>query len=195
MIEFLEEPHLYLIDGILVPSVTQILELIFLDKYKNVNRKVLNKKAEFGTYGHSIIEYLDISNLEKTKKEVLNIKNKDMQICIREYLRLVQKYQIMPTIHEEKIAYKKVFCGTLDMIGYVLGKYSLLDIKFTAELDKEYLSWQLGMYQLAKGIEFEKYYCIWLPKNKLGQLVEIIPKSKKEILKKINELKKEGKLC
>lgn len=194
MIEFLEEPHLYLIDGVLVSSVTQMLELIFPDKYKNVNKKILDKKAEFGTYGHSIIEHLNVSDLEQAKKEVLNIQSKDMQICIREYLRLVKKFNIEPLIHEEKVSYEKLYCGTLDMIGYVFGKYSLLDIKFTAELDKEYLSWQLGMYQLAKGINFEKCYCIWLPKGKLGQLVEITPKTKEEILNKLEELKKEGKL-
>lgn len=194
MIEFLEEPHLYLINGILVSSVTQILELIFPDKYKNVNKNILSKKAEFGTYGHSIIEHLDVSDLKQAEKEIFNIQNKDMQICIREYLRLVKKYQIKPTVHEEKVSYKKLYCGTLDMIGYVLGKYSLLDIKFTAELDKEYLAWQLGMYQLAKGIKYEKCYCIWLPKGKLGQLVEFVPKTKEEILEKLEELKKEGKL-
>ena len=37
-------------------------------------------------------------------------------------------------------------------------------------------------------IEFEKYYCVWLPKNKQGQLVEIVPKTKEEILKKLEEL-------
>ena len=194
MIEFLENEHIYLKNGVIVLSVTQILELIFPNKYKNINRSVLNKKASFGTTGHSIIKHLDVSDLETAKKEVLNIQNKDLQICIREYLRLVKQYQIRPIEQEQIVSYKQLFCGTLDMIGYVSRKYSLLDIKFTAELDKEYLSWQLGMYALAKGIKFEKYYCVWLPKRKLGQLVEIVPKTKEEILKKLEDLKKEGKL-
>lgn len=49
MIEFLEGPHLYLKEGILVKSVTQILQLIFPDKYKGIDKKTLSKKAEFGT--------------------------------------------------------------------------------------------------------------------------------------------------
>lgn len=194
MIEFLEESHVYLVNGVLVPSVTQILQLIFPCKYKNVNKTILNKKAEFGSTGHSIIEHLDVSNLEKAKDEVLNIQNKDLQICIREYLRLVNKFEIVPAEQEQIVNYGQLYCGTLDMTGYVLGKHSLLDIKFTAELDKEYLAWQLGMYALAKGIEYEKYYCIWLPKGKLGQLVEIVPKTKEEILEKLEELRREGKL-
>lgn len=188
MIEFLEEPHLYLKNGILIKSVTQILQLIFPDKYKGIDKNTLSKKAQFGTKGHSIIEHLDVSNLDKAKQEVLNIQNKDLQICIREYLRLVTEFEIVPKEQEQIVSYKYLYCGTLDMIGYVLNQHSLLDIKFTAELDREYLSWQLGMYALAKGVEYDKYYCIWLPKGKLGQLVEIVPKTKEEILKKLEEL-------
>lgn len=188
MIEFLEEPHLYLKDGILIKSVTQILQLIFPDKYKGIGKKTLSNKAEFGTLGHSIIEHLDVTNLDKAQEEILKIKNKDLQICIREYLRLVKKYNIVPKEQEQIVSYKNLYCGTLDMTGTVQGLNSLLDVKFTAELDKEYLSWQLGMYKLAKGIEYDKYYCIWLPKKELGQLVEIVPKTKEEILKKLEEL-------
>ena len=189
MIEFLEEPHLYLKNGILVKSVTQILQLIFPDKYKGIDKRTLDKKAQFGTKGHSIIEYLDVSDLKKARNQVLDIENKDLQICIREYLRLVEKYKIKPLEHEKIVSYEYLYCGTLDLIAQVDGIVSLCDIKFTAELDKEYLSWQLGMYALALGKEFEKYYCVWLPKKNLGQLVEIIPKTKKEILNKLRELK------
>ena len=189
MIEFLEEPHLYLKDGILVKSVTQILQLIFPDKYKGIDLKILNKKAIFGTEGHSIIEYLDVSDLDKAKKEILTIQNKQLQICIREYLRLVKKYKIEPLEHEMIVSYDYIYCGTLDMIANVNNIESLIDIKFTAELDKKYLSWQLGMYALALGRTFKKNYCLWLPKNNLGQLVEIVPKTKDEILKKLEELK------
>lgn len=111
-----------------------------------------------------------------------------MQICIREYLRLVSEYNIIPLEQEQIVSYEYLYCGTLDMTGLVMGKNSLLDIKFTAELDKEYLSWQLGMYQLAKGIKYDTCYCIWLPKGKLGQLVEIKPKTKEEILTKLKEV-------
>ena len=54
-------------------------------------------------------------------------------------------------------------------------------------LDEEYLQWQLGMYELAYG-SFAKHYCLWLPKGNLGQLIEIEPKTKAEILGKLEEL-------
>lgn len=188
-LEFLESEHIYLKNGILVPSVTQILQLIFPNKYKNVDKIILNKKASFGTEGHSIIEKLDVSDINIAKNQILDIKNKDLEVCIREYLRLVKKYKIEPLEHEKMVSYRYLFCGTLDLIANIEGIRTLCDIKFTAELDKEYLSWQLGMYALALNETFEKYYCIWLPKKELGQLVEIKPKTKEEILKKLEELK------
>ena len=188
MLEFIESDHIYLKNGILVKSVTQILQLIFPDKYKNIDKRILNKKAMFGTRGHSIIEHLNLDDAEDVDKTILGIDNKDLEICIREYVRLVKTFKITPLEQEIRVSYKYLYAGTLDMIADIDGKYSLCDIKFTAELDKEYLSWQLGMYALAKGVKFDKYYCIWLPKGKLGQLVEIIPKTKEEIIKKLKEL-------
>ena len=188
MLEFIESDHIYLKNGILVKSVTQILQLIFPDKYKNIDKRILNKKAMFGTTGHSIIEHLNLDDAEDVDKTILGIDNKDLEICIREYVRLVKTFKIKPLEQEIRVSYKYLYAGTLDMTADIDGKYSLCDIKFTAELDKEYLSWQLGMYALAKGVKFDKYYCIWLPKRKLGQLVEIIPKTKEEIIKKLKEL-------
>ena len=189
MIEFLEDSHLYLVDGVLVKSVTQILQLIFPNKYKGISKTTLSKKASFGTKGHSIIENLDVSNLDKAREEVSLIENKDLEICLREYLRLVKTFKIEPLEHEKQISYKHLYAGTLDMIANVDDKKSLIDIKFTSELDEEYLSWQLGMYALAYGEAFEEYYCLWLPKNSLGSLKKINPKTKEEILKKLEELK------
>lgn len=188
MLEFLENEHIYLKKGIILPSVTQILQKIFPNKYKNINSKILEKKSIFGTTGHAIIEYLDINNSDIVKKTISSIQNKDLEICIREYVRLCKTFKIEPLEHEKRVSYKYLFAGTLDLIANVEGIESLCDIKFTAELDKEYLSWQLGMYALALGKEFKKYYCVWLPKKQLGQLVEIVPKTKEEILKKLEEL-------
>ena len=74
MIEFLKEPHLYLKDGILVKSVTQILQLIFPDKYKGIDKRTLDKKAHVvylysgATIENSIID--DVSTLKTDFNEV-----------------------------------------------------------------------------------------------------------------------------
>lgn len=190
MLEFKEDTHTYSIDGVVLPSVTQIISEIMPNKYKGINKRVLDEKAKFGTTGHKIIEDLDVSDLENAKNHVRTIENKSLEICLREYLRLVRKHNIKPYIHEVSVHYGYIYAGTLDMIANVNNELSLIDIKYTSALDKEYLSWQLGMYSLAlnNDMQFDKYYCLWLPKGDLGQLVEIQPKSSEEILKKLSEL-------
>ena len=43
MIEFIEESHTYLIDGVITPSVSEILNFIFPDKYSNIPKQILYK--------------------------------------------------------------------------------------------------------------------------------------------------------
>lgn len=198
-IEFLEKEHLYLVDGILVPSVTQIIKKIFPDKYKGIDKKILNKASEFGTKGHQIIETIGKNkmSLETAKNYVIRLYenkkiNQQMFICLREYLRLCNKYSIEIIANELIVNYDYKFIGTLDIIAFVNGRKSLIDIKFTSELDKEYLAWQLGMYKLATYQEFEDYYCLWLPKGKIGKLEQIEIKSKEIILEKLKQITEEN---
>lgn len=180
MIEFLEKEHIYLKDGIIVPSVSEILRFIFPDKYKNVPSKVLNKKADYGSKVHKAIEIL-----EKTG-ELIEL-NTYQELAIEQYLKLKRKYEISVFEQEQIVSYEYLYCGTFDMVAMVFEDYSLCDIKTTAELDIEYLSWQLSFYELAKGEEYDKLYVIWLPKKELGQLIEIERKSQEELLKKLKE--------
>ena len=198
MVEFLEDTHTYLIDGIIVPSVTTIIKKILPDKYKGIDTKILQKKAKYGTKGHEVIEFIGKNKLDHTEAlndivERFNTReiNQYLYISLREYLRLCNKHQIEVIENEKIVNYGYEFVGTLDMIANVKGKRCLIDIKFTAELDNEYLSWQLRMYRMAYGEEFDGYYCLWLPKGKIGKLAEVIPKTEEEILKKLEEIKME----
>lgn len=183
MIEFIEKEHIYLKDGIIVSSVSEILHFIFPDKYKNIDKAILNKKAEYGSILHKAIE-----NLENN--EELPALNYIQDASIEQYLKLKAKYNIEVLEQEQIVSYKYDYCGRYDMVANIKGNYSLADIKTTAELDKEYLSWQLSFYELASGKTFDKFYVIWLPKKELGQVVEIERKSKKELLNKLEEFLK-----
>ena len=39
MIEFIDEPHIYLVNGVITPSVSEILHFIFPNKYKELIEK------------------------------------------------------------------------------------------------------------------------------------------------------------
>ena len=195
MIEFIESQHIYLKDGIVIPSVTQIIHKIMPNKYQGIPQEILTRKAEFGTKGHKIIEILGnkASNLEYSHQYINDLAdsneiNMDMWYRLESYLDLVFERKLKPLEQEKLVSYKYEYAGTLDMIAEIDGIRSLCDVKFTYKLDKEYLSWQLGMYQLACNEIFTKCYCLWLPKNDKAKLVEITPKTKEEILKKLREI-------
>lgn len=204
MIEFIEEGHLYLKDGVLLPSVSEILHFIFPDKYKSVDQEVLNKKAEYGSKVHESIEHYE-NVLTRTSKEEAFISTKgilnldiNQEFSLRQYIRLKDKYNIEVLEQEQIINYKDDYAGRFDMIAKVNNELSLCDIKTTAVLDKEYLSWQLSLYELAHMAmygtsKFEKLYAIWLPKRSYGELVEIERKSISELLKVLKNFKESRK--
>lgn len=201
MIEYIEQEHLYLYEGVIIPSVTQILEFIFPHKYKDIPIEILQNKAEYGTKLHELIEILDkeqkfvyepINELKKVYKF-----NYIIEESLKQYLKLKQEHEIEITSQEQIVCYKGLFAGRYDKEGLVKGETALLDVKTTAELDIEYLSWQLSYYELASGKKYDKLYAIWLPKKQLGRLVEIPRKSEKELLDMLEKyLKERGeKIC
>ena len=183
-IEYLDEEHIYLCNGVIVPSVSQVLHLIFPDKYKNVDKKILNAKAKYGTEIHNYVEQYENGLITQKLNYI-------QEASFRQYLKLKDKYNIEVLEQEKIVNYKDIYAGRFDMIANIGTDCCLCDIKTTASLDKEYLSWQLSLYKYAYGKEFDKLYAIWLPKKDLGKLVEIEIKSKEEIeelLKKVEEL-------
>jgi hypothetical protein len=166
MVEFIKETHQYLVDGILVPSVSTILKhTIFADKYKEVPDHILKNAAAFGTAVHEAIENDDTLFLDEQQRKVYD-----------EWKRLQQEENIVPIKQEQIVHFDKEYAGTFDMIAEIQGEKCLVDIKTTYNLDIEYLSWQLSMYALAYGHQ-GKIYAVWLPKRKNAQLVEIPSKT------------------
>jgi hypothetical protein len=183
MLEYIDKEHLYLYDGIIIPSVSELLKKVFPNKYKDVPKNILNNKAEYGSKVHKIIE------LKEKGKEYKNlIDSVIIEESINQYNKIKRNNLIQVLKQEEMVCYKGLYAGRFDMIALVNGEYCLCDIKTTAVLDKEYLSWQLSLYELAYGVKFEKLYAIWLPKKGLGKLVEIERKSLKEMEKVIYEI-------
>ena len=57
MIEFIEETHTYLVDGVITPSVTTLIHEIWMPSmYKGINSDTLKRAASYGTKVHEMIE-------------------------------------------------------------------------------------------------------------------------------------------
>lgn len=179
-VEYIDEIHTYLVNGMIVPSVTQLLQKRFGSMYDNVPRSILMDKATFGESVHKSIENIE-NGVETTVNGLYE------RLCVEQYMKLKEKYNINAVRTEMLVHCEDKYAGRLDMIADVNCYRCLCDIKTTAKLNKEYLSWQLSLYAYAlkkmnvRWCNFHKFYCIWLPKKELGQLVEIERISDKRI--------------
>lgn len=143
-LEYDDETHTYIVDGIIVPSVTQILARKFGHKYDDVSAETLNKAAERGTAIHKAIEEFCKEGKQSDMTEV-----SDFEFLMKYYHFQVIENEL-PIILEFD---GELFAGRLDLIlkkGDELGK-AVADIKTTSTLDKEYLGYQLNLYRL--GVE------------------------------------------
>jgi len=187
MVEYIDETHTYLIDGVIVPSVTQLLQFKFPKKYKGIPQNVLENKAEYGTKIHKLIEILNSSDdMDSVCKTIDTCADYITANTIKQYLKLLSIHEICVMSQEKIVANDKV-AGRYDMLAQVNYELSLCDIKTTATLDKEYLSWQLSIYNYLGKCNAKRLYAIWLPKRNLGQLVEVEFKTDEEIESLIEE--------
>ena len=181
-LEFDKETHTYIKDGIILTSVTQLLQELFPLKYENVPKEILKSKASYGTELHKFIEIIE---KKKPKKPLAYIKryykpNIYQEESLKDYLKIKNKYKIEIIDSEKMISYKMLYAGTLDLKGYVNGKKAIIDIKTTYNLDELYVSWQNSLYELADE-PVEELYCLWLPKGRLGKLIKL-ERIEKELL-------------
>lgn len=189
VIEFIEESHQYLIDGIPVPSATTIVSWLVGKDYSAVPDDILNAKADYGNRIHQWVEdYL----MHGTEGE----QTKTMELSTKQVKKLIADAGFKAWASEIAVKYKNHFAGTYDILGIIDKDVTLVDIKTTAELDKEYLSWQLGLYKVAilEGgavSDIQRCMCLWIPKKGLAQLVEIIPKTEDEVMEGIAKYEEE----
>ena len=140
-VEFYDDEHLYLVDGIVLPSITQILKVKFGNKYDGVSKDVLKRAADKGTEVHEAIEKLCKTGEVEDLKEVKN------------FMFLQKQYKFGVLDNEVPIILFKddvpVAAGRLDLVLTLNNDIGLGDIKRTSSLDKEYLGYQLNLYRIA----------------------------------------------
>ena len=182
-IEYLDDVHAYLIDGVLVPSVSELIKFKYPDIYKDIPEKILKQKANYGTKVHDYIQMF--VNKEITMEEI-QAKNIDpnIKIAVEQFEILRKKWAFFIQDMEQIVHYKDKYAGRYD-IKTTDGL--ILDIKTTAQLHEDLLALQIGLYNLAEGVSSGISYCIWLPKGKSGKVVAINPWTQDECLQLLKE--------
>lgn len=140
-LEYLDDEHVYLVNGVIVPSVTQILKSRYSRKYDHVSKGVLNKAAQAGTAVHEAIEryckYGEMSELEELRNFIFLQKRYGFEVLDNEVPVILFK-------DDEPVA-----AGRLDLVLKMDDEVGGADVKRVSSLDKEYLAYQLNIYRIA----------------------------------------------
>lgn len=161
-VEYLDDEHTYLVDGIIVPSITQMLKHRFGNKYSGISKAVLDRAAEKGTEVHKAIEDLCKAGTESCLPEVRNFK-----FLQKRYGFEVLDNEVPVILEKDGIP---IAAGRLDLVLKMDDMVGGADIKRTSVLDKEYVCYQLNLYRIAYrqsyGIEWQFLKAVHLRDDK-----------------------------
>jgi len=179
-LEYDDGTHTYLVDGIIVPSVTQLLNRKFGHKYDDVDSGVLRAAAERGTMIHKAVEGYCKSGAFGPVPEVQDF------AFLQKYYKFAVEHNELPIILD--IA-GDTFAGRLDLILNFDGVLAVADIKTTSTLDKDYLGHQLNLYRIGAmqsyGFDIQKVFGIHLRDGK-RKLVEIPIREEEWLVKSLD---------
>ena len=139
-LEYFDDTHTYLYDGLMLPSVTQILGVKYRNDYASVPPAVLDNASKRGTAVHKAIENFNVSGYDDGSESVRNFKFLQKQYgfeVLDSELPLVLFKDDMP-----------IACGRLDMTMLMDGETGIADIKTVSSLNKEKIAYQLNLYRI-----------------------------------------------
>lgn len=142
-LEYYDQEHTYIVDGVIVPSITEILKLKFGDKYKYVDQRTLKRAADSGTAVHDAIQKYVESGERSDLPELRNF------IFLKEQFGFEVVGCEIPLILFSDDEEKPLAAGRCDLVIRQNGEIGGADIKRTANLDREYLAYQLNLYRSA----------------------------------------------
>lgn len=184
ILEFDENSHIYIVDGLVVPCVTDILSRRYKD-YVGVSQETLKKAADLGTELHKAIEIYEKKGITNNSEEFKN------------YLFLKKHYKIENIDNEVPIIYEKngkvLFAGTLDQIYKIDNKLGINDFKRVSAPNKEKIALQVNLYKIGyeqtyhKNIEILSFMHLRKEKRKFYKL----PVNEEMAMKLVKEYIKE----
>lgn len=177
IVEYFDDTHTYCVNGVIVPSATALVTFAIGDSYSRVPPDVLEKARIRGSEIHSAIQEYELNHTPSdTYADILNT-----------YDELKARYLLYVGSMEQIVHYGKHYCGRYDILDK---EGTLWDIKTTYKINKDYLSWQLGLYYLAMGVEKDVGYCLWIPKKGKAKVELIKPKTNKECIELVEMYEK-----
>lgn len=149
---FDEAAHEYRFKGVVVPSVTQILQQV--TDFSHINPTVLARKAQIGTATHLACELDDAGDLDEAS----------VPEEVRPYLDAWRLFRLqndtVVELSESRVFHSTHrYAGTLDRVMLVNGERAVVDIKTSAVLGNA-VGLQLAAYDMALGTKKLKRYAL-----------------------------------
>ena len=139
-LEYFDDTHTYLYDGIMLQSVTQILGVKYKNDYASVPPAVLDNASKRGTAVHKAIENFNVSGYDDGSEAVRNFK-----FLQKQYGFEVLDSELPIVIFKDDMP---IACGRLDMTMMIDGQTGIADIKTVSALNKEKIAYQLNLYRI-----------------------------------------------
>ena len=139
VLEYIDDLHMYLVDGVIVPSVTQIMKVRFGGKYTAVPKSVLDKAADAGTKMHAALQKYCETGEDDGSLEVSSFR----------WMERVENFK--PVANEQMIIIPhgdNFYAGRFDLLAERDGKLGICDFKRMAAIDKDYVAYQLNLYRI-----------------------------------------------
>lgn len=168
-IEFNAERHKYRVNGLIVPSVTQVLSSVGLPDLSGIPAELLEWKAGLGSAVHKATDLDDYGELDE----------KSLHPAIKPYLEAYRKFKVESGFSPDKIeqmVYSPAhgYIGTYDRIGTTGTKSALIDFK-TGLTDPLCVGPQTAAYEYAESGQFGKLkrYALKLNKDATYRLIKL----------------------
>ena len=191
-VEYLEQSNLYLVNGVIVPSITTILKTKFpMDD--SIPEDVLDNARQRGNRVHKEIEDYE------TKGDVATD-----SIELTNYIKLKARHSF-DVVDVEKIVVLEidgnpVAAGRLDQLITINNELAINDIKSTSKLNTMYLYYQTNLYRIAHnqtyGTNIQKCYATHLKGNEAS--FKTIVKNDEIVMKLVRDFlanQSEEELC
>jgi len=124
---FTEDPHEYHLDGVRIPSVTEIIGM--LTDFSFVPKDVLERASTFGRAVHKAIELYENDDLDESMLSLPLVPYLD------QYKRFVSETGFTATHTEERVYSERYrYAGTLDLAGMLNHQDAIIDTKTVSVL-------------------------------------------------------------
>jgi hypothetical protein len=154
---FYDTTHEYEVDGVKVPSVSEVLRFLSREQYQDVAQYTLDNAADRGSKVHKACELL----IKYGEAEI----EADIESYVKAFMAWVDKHKI-DFLHMEKALACPDYAGRVDFICTVDGDLSVVDLKTVSAVNKTLVKAQLNGYR--RLVEFnelgkvQSLYCLQL---------------------------------